>query len=338
MRWTSASLVAVLALSLLAGAPATLRLNDLVNHPERLPAKTKLNKAFRLNGGKPLAVGDEVAVLEFNGAKVTVDAGNERIFEINPGDCTLLESANEIWSKLSAAQREIDLAKVVNDASLWPMQVKTLVGFNIEGGKPIEPGTDMDVFTLTREGIKVALPGEKNFILIDVAKTDAIARARELALIDPMKRPSRIANALRGKLMDAQGKPADEAKLDTAKVFALYFGASWCGPCRQFSPSLVKYVNKTNSPVMMTVMMSNDEEDGKMLGYMKEEKMPFPALPLAVLQKNGLLISYTGKMIPQLLIVDRFGKLLADTYQNGQYVGPAVALRQLDGILRAAAK
>jgi len=115
------------------------------------------------------------------------------------------------------------------------------------------------------------------------------------------------------------------------EIFALYYGASWCGPCRKFSPDLVKYFNEVaeKNPKLLVILMSNDKRDADMLSYMTEEKMPWPALPLANLQKTPLFTSYMGTGIPQLTIVDRYGKVLASNWLNQQYSNPRQTLAQL---------
>jgi len=79
-------------------------------------------------------------------------------------------------------------------------------------------------------------PEGKAKLTAQLSQTDAVARARELALIEPMKRPARIVEALKDVMVDSDGKAATKADLDSQKIFALYYGASWCGPCRSFSP------------------------------------------------------------------------------------------------------
>src|SRR4029078_12728540 len=133
-----------------------------------------------------------------------------------------------------------------------------------------------------------------------------------------------IADAIKASLVDADGKPVKKDDLDQTKLFALYYGASWRGPCRQFSPSLVKYVNQVAAanPKLTVVLVSFDEKDEEMLKYMKEEKMPWAAIPMAASKKSHLLRSYGKGSIPQLMIVDKYGKVLANSYNGNTYVGP----------------
>ena len=114
-------------------------------------------------------------------------------------------------------------------------------------------------------------------------------------------------------MVDADGHPYRYEHLDDKKFFAFYFGANWCAPCHAFSPDFVKFADEAlpKHPELAIVLMSNDPQPGPMLAYMKEEKMPFPAVPQTVLLQSSLLSSYAAQMIPHLIVVDRFGKVLA---------------------------
>jgi nucleoredoxin len=48
------------------------------------------------------------------------------------------------------------------------------------------------------------------------------------------------------KFVDAQGKAvgAEAVSPAKAKVLALYFSASWCKPCREFTPRLAELYKK----------------------------------------------------------------------------------------------
>jgi nucleoredoxin len=294
---------------------------------------------MKFGGGKSVAAGQKVQVLEFDGNQLGVDAGNDMLFRITPNDCDLLDAANAIWSKLTPAQRAIDKQTLLNDASLWPQKVKLTQDQRMESGKVVPAGTELELVTVAADGPVVWIPDPRMRLSMDMASTDLIARAREVALVDPDKRPSRIVAALKGAIVDSDGKPAAMDSLEQTKVFALYYGASWCGPCRQFSPSLVKYITGVvpQNPHLTVVLMSNDKDDAEMLKYMKEEKMPWPALKLTDLNNSPLLLSYTGTGIPQLVITDRNGKVLANSQQNGQNTGPESALRVLQKLVNSGA-
>ncbi len=149
--------------------------------------------------------------------------------------------------------------------------------------------------------------------------------------------PPPFASAFRG-LVDARGQAYTGTAFADAKIYVLYFSASWCPPCRQFSPNLVKFINENAAanPHMAVTMLNDDENRADMLAYMKSENMPFPSMPLTVLQ-NSILKKYEGDGIPDLVVVDSNGKVLADSYENNVYVGPYKTLDDLRKILSSGA-
>lgn len=333
-------------LALLAGllntaahaTPATLTQNDLANHPERWPAKMTLPRDYKFNGGSSAHKGQVVQVVEVKEANVVVDAGKDLVFSVPIAGSDFLAMANSAWSALTPAQRDLDAAALIADPSLWPLQVKSLNGFRLENGVELSPGSDFDLISFSREGVSLYSAKYHTNLGADLKDTDLMARARALLLVPPSRRPSRIAAALRGNLVGANGRPASPS-LDETQVFALYYGASWCPPCRKFSPGFVKYIDQiaAQNPKLTVVLMSNDKVDAEMFKYMKSEKMPWVAMPLARLQNAPLLLGYTKGYIPQLLIVDRSGKILADSYSGKNYVGPEVALAGLTKLVDAGA-
>ena len=67
-----------------------------------------------------------------------------------------------------------------------------------------------------------------------------------------------------------------------------------------------------------------------MAGYMRDMGMPWPAIDYAKVPTMAALNKYAGSGIPDLVIIDGTGKVLADSYVNGTYVGPAKVLADLD--------
>ncbi len=118
-------------------------------------------------------------------------------------------------------------------------------------------------------------------------------------------------------LVDASGKKVDASTLN-GKVVGFYFSAHWCGPCRLFTPELVKFA-KLNKDKFAVVFVSFDRPDEKaMFDYMKEMKMPWAALPYQ--SEAGIKISQENdvKQIPTLLIYDSSGNLVT---KNGRDLG-----------------
>ena len=333
--------VAVWAVAAGAAPPEKLDERELANRPDRWPAQITVKNNIDFGAAK-LAKGQKVTVLEYTGGnEVNVDGGNNQLFAVEVAETDLLEAANAAWAKLTPEQRALEPKTVIDDASLWPAKVKCTAGFTLTTGKEIPPGAEYDLINIDRGGMVTLYTRAGDARLTaSMNQTDTVARARDLAGMDKAKRPARIAEALKGAtLVDAGGKPVKREDIDQQQVFALYYGASWCGPCRSFSPGFVKYVNSVAAanPKMMVVLCSNDENDADMLKYMGEEKMPWAAVPLKSLKQSPLLWTYLRGSIPQLTIVDRNGKVLADSWTGNAYVGPKQALAGLDRTLKSGA-
>ncbi len=192
------------------------------------------------------------------------------------------------------------------------MKVKTTTQITCGYGN-LPPGTEVGVYNVTSTMTDIIWPKTANRINLPMDCTNVFDVARQLALIDPDKRPSKIAAALENIMVDADGKPYHDEHLEDKKFFAFYYGADWCPPCRASTPDVVKFANDAlpKHPELAMVFMYNNVQPGDMLGYMKEEKLPFPAVSTADQKQNPLLRTYASREIPQLVVVDRFGKLLA---------------------------
>jgi nucleoredoxin len=146
--------------------------------------------------------------------------------------------------------------------------------------------------------------------------------------------------ALKENLVESKGKKLekfDETPLADAKYYAIYYSASWCGPCRAFTPDLVKWYkrHKSKNPHFELIFVSSDRSEEEMAKYMKDDDMPWPALAFAKKGSNRALTKYAGRGIPCLVFVDADGKVLADSYQGTNYVGPRKVLEEMDKTLRA---
>ncbi len=127
--------------------------------------------------------------------------------------------------------------------------------------------------------------------------------------------------------LGSDGEPHgfDDAKLAGVKFFAFYYSASWCPPCRAFTPDLVSFYKdfKPAHPNFELIFVNDDQSDGDMIAYMKGDAMPWPAVWYAEINNPDLGAKrYCGSGIPDLVLVDADGRVLSDSFRNGQYVGP----------------
>jgi len=98
-------------------------------------------------------------------------------------------------------------------------------------------------------------------------------------------------------------KTAD--KMADVDAVGIYFSAHWCGPCRYFTPELVKTYNamKAAGKKFEVIFASSDRDQAAFDEYHGE--MPWPAVPFADrTTKDALSKKYKVQGIPTLVIVD----------------------------------
>ena len=115
------------------------------------------------------------------------------------------------------------------------------------------------------------------------------------------------------KLLDKSGKEIDAAAALKGKMVAVYFSASWCGPCRSFTPNLVKFYKQTaKKSGIELIFVSSDKTSADMMGYMDKYSMPWLCLPFDAPQKAALKKELRVNGIPRLVVFDKDGKLLSN--------------------------
>ena len=107
-------------------------------------------------------------------------------------------------------------------------------------------------------------------------------------------------------LIDATGKKVEVSSLN-GKYVGIYCSAIWCPPCRMFTPELVKFAN-ANKDKFAVVFYSADRSAAEMKKYMKEEKMPWVALPYQSKNLSPEVKKNFGGGIPAFVLFDPSGK------------------------------
>ena len=94
-------------------------------------------------------------------------------------------------------------------------------------------------------------------------------------------------------------------------VLALYFSASWCPPCRSFTPKLAKWYEEHKPASLECFFVSADNDAKAFADYHK--KMPFPAFDFKGGAKDDLAELFDVGGYPTLLFVDaNTGKVLIE--------------------------
>jgi nucleoredoxin len=118
-----------------------------------------------------------------------------------------------------------------------------------------------------------------------------------------------------GKLLSKNGE-VDEKALDQTKLILYYFSASWCGPCKNFTPILIENYQKwnANGKVVEIVFIPWDKKEDEFNAYY--EKMPWLAVPFKDDRIEELNDKFDAQGIPYLILVDSNENLLSDMAAN----------------------
>jgi nucleoredoxin len=194
----------------------------------------------------------------------------------------------EKWTNKDGKAAELELVKVTDTAG-----VKT-GEFKMRNGKTIS--------------LKAADLSEADAKRLDEWKPAEGAAAATEA------KPSVFDEMLDGNLVKLEGKSLKkfEQTKPPAKYYVFYYTASWCGPCQQFTPSLVEFYNKHKSDNFEIVLITSDSEEGDMEDYAKEKKMPWPQLKLAKTEKFKKEFKHGVTGIPSVIVCDLEGKNLGN--------------------------
>ena len=113
------------------------------------------------------------------------------------------------------------------------------------------------------------------------------------------------------QLVNASGKPVPAASLK-GKMVGFYFSAHWCGPCRAFTPQLVKFYKKVSKKHNFEIVfVSSDRKSKAMQKYMKGAGMPWLAIPYGSPQIKALQQEFKVSGIPTLIVLDRNGRVVS---------------------------
>ena len=147
-------------------------------------------------------------------------------------------------------------------------------------------------------------------LLLATFTTQAFAAANDEA-VAPAKPTPALREFFGSDLLTDKGKPADLSELN-GKIIAIYFSASWCPPCRAFSPLLVDLADRLQAEgkPFALVLVGRDQSKQKALDYMKSHKMTGYLIPPEADANKSLCTLYRVSGIPYLVIVDSDGNTI----------------------------
>jgi hypothetical protein len=297
--------------------PRELRWIDLVNKQEFWPTHCAMKVTFDFAQGT-VKTGQKVKVDNLTRNEIELSTLDDKLqFVAKPDETDVLAVANAQYAKLTPKQRAVTYDSLLHRKDLWPYKVKITQTFDLGPGKRINAGDEAIVRDVLRGKINVV--STKYWLNYDVAppSTDILSQARKF-VEDPEGAPSRMVADLDGKLINsATGKPDPLPADAKPKYIVFYRGSSTCAITQKFTPTLIKYDidTKPKHPEfeIVYIMTESPADTGK---FAKELGFSWRALDPDAASKLAFAGKAIGDLLPQLIVYDRAGNVLANGTQQ----------------------
>jgi thiol-disulfide isomerase/thioredoxin len=154
-------------------------------------------------------------------------------------------------------------------------------------------------------------PGKRaDDVLADLKKQEESAKIRR-TLVEGAKFPG-------FEEKDVAGKPLSIANYK-GKVVLIDFWATWCGPCRNELPNVLKTYEKHHGEGFEIIGISLDKEQQKLADFTKEKNMSWPQYFDGLGWANKLAAKYGVNSIPATYLLDGQGTIIGKNLR-----GPAL--------------
>lgn len=175
------------------------------------------------------------------------------------------------------------------------------------------PYTNRDLKTKLSRKFKVT--GIPTLVFINGENGQLITNdGRSIVLDDPEGKdfpwtPKPVSGMISGELLCHNGKQLEKKTWsdvkETVDAIGIYFSAHWCGPCRSFTPELVKTYNmlKEAGKSFEIIFCSSDRDEASFKEYFLT--MPWLAIPFGDARKTSLSRYFDVSGIPTLVILDK---------------------------------
>jgi peroxiredoxin len=124
---------------------------------------------------------------------------------------------------------------------------------------------------------------------------------------------------------DPEGKPIQLSSMK-GKIVLVDFWASWCGPCRQENPNVVKLYQQYHSKGFEILGVSLDRNKEDWLKAIKDDNLTWMHVSDLLFWQNAAARLYGVNAIPQSFLLDKDGKIIGKGLRGEQLAKKMVEL------------
>lgn len=314
-----------------------LTLAELVSRRDLWPSEVTLRKDIRLSGAPMMRAGRTLPLHELAGQHAVLDGG-DFLFDVPASDTDVVERARTLLASLTPEQLALSWAVLSKHGDLWPLRVKMMVDITFQNGIGIPAGREVAF-----RGFEGGLPSvydreSETFFVVEPHETDLLARSRARMTAEKPDEPFFV-RALEASLVGA-ASPADAAvarPLAGADFILVYGGRKSCSRCASFLPELVEFRARAKAELggFEIVYLPKDPTADEASAYLRENKLPFPAIDFDRRLEAACLATIPCQLLPTVFLFDRAGNLLARNHENGGAPTGRDLLKDLEKRLKA---
>jgi peroxiredoxin len=163
---------------------------------------------------------------------------------------------------------------------------------------------DFEYFKKVRDGLKSSNIGNPQYV--EYLDKQIVGYESQMAVENALA-PGNMAPEL--TLNTPEGATVSLSSLK-GKIVMIDFWASWCKPCRQENPNVVKIYNKYKNSGFEILGVSLDENKDKWVDAIKQDALPWPHISDLKGWQSAAAQVYGIQSIPFTVLVDKDGKII----------------------------
>ncbi len=149
----------------------------------------------------------------------------------------------------------------------------------------------------------------------EISKSEYVVKLKEI--IQEQKKTAVGAMAPDFTMNDPEGKPIQLSSLK-GKIVLVDFWASWCGPCRQENPNIVKMYQQYHGKGFEILGVSLDKTKEDWVKAIKDDNLTWMHVSDLQYWQNAAARLYSVNAIPQSFLLDRDGKIIGKGLRGEQ--------------------